>query len=177
MARAASACSARGARHPRWPAVAMLVAVTALLPAAAAAAGPVETYDFPNAELEDRYRALIDEFRCPKCLNTNLAGSDAPIAHDLRVTVHRLLVQEGRSDPEIRDFLQERYGDFVLYDPPFRPGTWLLWLGPLGFLVLGVWMLFRVLHKPEAPALDAADRARLASILGRSEPGGGPASQ
>ena len=82
------------------------------------------------ATQEARYRALTEEFRCPKCLNTNLAGSDAPIAADLRATVHRLIL-EGATDQAIRDYLQARYGDFVLYDPPVRRDTLLLWIAPV----------------------------------------------
>ncbi len=80
------------------------------------AEGAIEAFPFDNATQEARYRALTEEFRCPKCLNTNLAGSDAPIAADLRTTVHRLIL-EGATDQAIRDHLQARYGDFVLYDP------------------------------------------------------------
>ena len=105
---------------------------------------------------------MIDEFRCPKCLNTNLSGSDAPIAKDLRGTVHRLIVEEDYSDQEIRDFLQARYGDFVLYNPPFKPGTWLLWLAPVVFSVLGLWVLIRVI-RPSAPFL-CPPRTRRASV-------------
>ena len=82
------------------------------------AAGPVDVYRFQSAEQEARYRALIAEFRCPKCLNTNLAGSDAPIAQDLRRTVHRLVVTEGLADQEIRHYLQDRYGEvYVALEP------------------------------------------------------------
>ena len=138
----------------------------------AQAAGPVDALTFPSDELEARYRSLIDEFRCPKCLNTNLSGSDAPIAHDLRLTVHRLLVEEGMSDQAVRDYLQARYGDFVLYDPPFKPSTWLLWLAPLGFLLLGVWVLRRMVGQPEPEHLSEAEQARLQAILARSRAGG-----
>ena len=132
------------------------------------AASPVDIYAFPSAEVEARYRALIDEFRCPKCLNTNLAGSDAPIARDLRRTVHRLVVEEGLADQEVRDYLQARYGDFVLYDPPFRAGTWVLWLAPVGFAMVGFWVLFRVLRRTGAQPddLTAEERARLREIVG-----------
>ena len=124
-------------------------------------------HPFPTAieQVAADYRALIDEFRCPKCLNANLSGSDAPIAHDLRLTVHRLLVEEGMSDQEVRDFLQARYGDFVLYDPPFKPSTWLLWLGPIGFLLLGAWALRRMVRQPVPDDLSAAERDRLDRIL------------
>jgi len=129
------------------------------------AAGPVDVYKFATPEEEVRYRALIDEFRCPKCLNTNLSGSDAPIAKDLRRTVHRLLTQEGLTDQQIRDYLRDRYGDFVLYDPPFRPGTWVLWLAPLVFVIIGVLVVWRLLRQPAAEPLSEQEIARLQSIL------------
>ena len=131
----------------------------------ARAAGPVDVYEFPDADTEARYRALLDEFRCPKCLNTNLSGSDAPIAKDLRRTIHRLLVSEGMSSAQIRSFLQQRYGDFVLYDPPFRPDTWILWLGPLLLVLIGIGVLIRVLRQPAAEPLSETDSARLQAIL------------
>jgi len=134
-----------------------------MLPAAAV----IETYEFSSPELETRYRQLSQELRCPKCLNTNLAGSDAPIAADLRRTAHRLITEEDMSSAEIRDFLQARYGDFVLYDPPFRPDTWILWLAPGVFLLIGVALLWRMLRRPPSPALSERENAELRSILDR----------
>jgi cytochrome c-type biogenesis protein CcmH len=150
---------------PRVPGLAVLLLVTPLLWSPAWAASPVDVYEFADAEQEERYRALLDEFRCPKCLNTNLSGSDAPIAQDLRRTVHRLLVREGMSDAEIRGFLQERYGDFVLYDPPFKPATWILWIGPVVFGIAGLLVLLRLLRQPAPEPLDAEESARLEEIL------------
>lgn len=145
-----------------------LVWVTGTLLATPAwAAGPVDVYAFETPEEEARYRGLIDEFRCPKCLNTNLSGSDAPIAKDLRRTVHRLLTQDRLTDQQIRDYLRERYGDFVLYDPPFRPGTWVLWLAPLFFVIIGGLVLWRLLRQPAAEPLSDQESARLQSILER----------
>ena len=132
------------------------------------AASPVDVYQFENESQRDRYRVLIEELRCPKCLNTNIAGSDAPIAQDLRALVHRMVVQEGKSDAEILAFLQERYGDFVLYDPPFAPRTWLLWLLPVAVAVLLLIVLLRLQRRarvlPKAE-LDAGDQQRLQDIL------------
>ncbi|MBH81852.1 MAG: cytochrome c-type biogenesis protein CcmH [Gammaproteobacteria bacterium] len=142
-----------------------LGALVLLAGSAVWAATPVDVYQFPDADTEARYRGLIAEFRCPLCLNTNLAGSDAPIAQDLRRTVHRLLVQDGASDAAVRDFLQERYGDFVLYDPPLRWDTALLWLGPALFLALGVWALLRVLRQPALPPLEPEQRDELQRLL------------
>ncbi len=129
------------------------------------AASPVDVFQFPDAALEARYRSLIAELRCPKCLNTNLAGSDAPIAQDLRVLVHRLLTQEAYSDDEVRAFLQARYGDFVLYDPPLKPGTYLLWFGPVVFIGLGLVLVAYRLSHQKAVELSMADRDQLQTIL------------
>ncbi len=128
-------------------------------------AAPVDTYTFADAEQELRYRGLIDEFRCPKCLNTNLSGSDAPIAMDLRRTVYRLLTVESLADDEIRTYLQERYGDFVLYDPPFKPATWALWLAPAVFVLISVFVLMRVLRQSPAEPLSTSEAERLRVIL------------
>jgi len=129
------------------------------------AAAPVDTYSFRDAQEESRYRALIDEFRCPKCLNTNLSGSDAPIAMDLRSKVYRLLTDDHLSDDEIRTYLQERYGDFVLYDPPFKPATWALWLAPVGFVFISGFVLLRVLRQSPAEPLSESETERLRVIL------------
>jgi len=145
----------------------LVIAGGAALPGAARAESPVDLYEFETAEQEARYRALIAELRCPKCLNTNLAGSDAPIAADLRRTVHRLITEEGMSNAEILGFLQARYGDFVLYDPPFRPDTWILWLAPGAFLLIGAVVLWRMLRRPPAPALSEQENAELRRILDR----------
>ena len=149
------------------PALGLCLFLSALAggPPSALAAGQVDVFEFSSPEMEARYRALIDEFRCPKCLNTNLSGSDAPIAKDLRKTVHRLLVEEGMSDQEVRDFLQQRYGDFVLYNPPFKPGTWILWLAPVFFGLIGIIVLVRMLRKRPEVALTEADSERVEEIL------------
>ena len=133
--------------------------------AGAEGAAPVDTYTFADAEQELRYRGLIDEFRCPKCLNTNLSGSDAPIAMDLRRTVYRLLTVESLADDEIRTYLQERYGDFVLYDPPFKPATWALWLAPAVFVLISIFVLMRVLRQSPAEPLSTSEAERLRVIL------------
>ncbi len=132
------------------------------------AATPVDVYHFDTQEQEARYKALIEEFRCPKCLNTNLAGSDAPIAQDMRRTVHDLVVGEGFSDQQVRDYLRERYGDFVLYDPPFEPRTYAIWLVPIGLGLLGMVAIFLLVSRARQPAehsLDAADRKRIEALL------------
>lgn len=107
----------------------------------------IDTYHFDNPRQEAQYRALIEEFRCPKCQNQNLAGSDAPIAQDLKQKTYDL-VKEGRSDAEIRQYMYERYGDFISYKPPVRPSTWILWFFPplLLAVLLFAWFV-KVRHK------------------------------
>jgi cytochrome c-type biogenesis protein CcmH len=132
------------------------------------AVSPVDVYQFDSPQQQHRYKDLIAEFRCPKCLNTNIAGSDAPIAQDLRRTVHRLVVQEGYSDQEVRDFLQARYGDFVLYNPPVNSRTLLIWLMPLALGVLGLLVLIGLLRqarKAQTVALDDTQRQRVRALL------------
>lgn len=149
--------------------VRMLLLWSCLISGIASAASTVEVHVFDDPALEARYYGLIDELRCPKCQNTNLAGSDAPIAHDLRGTVYRLLTEKGMSDSEIRDYLVERYGDFVLYDPPFNPWTSALWLVPIAALVAGVLLLRRFTARPPALALSAEEEALIAA-LDREDP-------
>ena len=131
---------------------------------------PIEAFAFASASQEARYQALTEEFRCPKCLNTNLAGSDAPIAADLRATVHRLIL-EGASDQAIRDYLVARYGEFVLYDPPMRRGTLLLWLAPAVLLAIGTAMIVVIARRRRGATepLNDDEQARLAQLL-RAEP-------
>lgn len=142
----------------------LLLAGLLLLGANAWAA--IDVYEFESPVQEQRYRALIDELRCPKCQNQNLSGSDAEVAKDLR---HRtwLLMQEGRTDSEIREYLVERYGDFITYRPPVRAGTILLWFGPfLLLVVVAAVLLWRVRRAPLAPApLSEEERRRLATLL------------
>ena len=136
--------------------------------AAVSAADPVDVQSFASTAEEERYRDLIAEFRCPKCLNTNLLGSDAPIAKDLRQAVYRLAIEEGRSDSEVRDYLQQRYGDFVLYSPPLRASTVLLWFGPLLLLLLGVGIWIRTVRRAQVSTggdLNADEQARLKQLL------------
>ena len=116
--------------------LAMLTAF-AVGPATAQAVRNVQPLEFRNAAEEQRFHALTVELRCVMCQNQSLADSDAPIAHDLRQEVFNLM-RAGRSDAEIKTFLVERYGEFVLYRPRFGGGTLLLWLGPVVVLLGGI---------------------------------------
>lgn len=106
---------------------------------------------FQDAVEEARFRSLTDELRCVMCQNQSLADSDAQIAVDLRREILQL-IRDGRSDSEIREFLVDRYGEFVLYRPGISPATWLLWFGPLFVLAAGGWLVWRATRgRPEAP--------------------------
>jgi len=130
----------------------------------------IDTYEFADEAERQRYRSLIEELRCPKCQNQNIADSDAPIAMDLRAQVYRML-EEGQSNEQIIDFLVSRYGDFVLYKPPVTARTLLLWYGPAGLLVggfvlLGVVVLRRRGKKfAGSSGLSADEQQRLAALL------------
>ena len=91
---------------------------------------------FDNQHQQDQFDRLTKELRCLVCQNQNLADSDAQLAHDLRREVHDLILT-GRNDEEVKQFLVDRYGDFVLYRPPVQKNTYLLWLAPLALLLIG----------------------------------------
>lgn len=125
----------------------------------------IDAYPFPDEKLQQRYDGLIAELRCPQCLNTNLAGSDAMIAQDLRREVHRMLL-DGHADDEILEFMYERYGDFILYRPRLGFGTLVLWLGPLLLLVLAGLIWFRLARgKSEVLKINTEEQARLDKLL------------
>ncbi|ULQ46489.1 cytochrome c-type biogenesis protein CcmH [Flagellatimonas centrodinii] len=109
----------------------------------------------------DRYQRLIHELRCLVCQNQSIAESNAPLAQDLREQVATQLAA-GRSDDQIRDYLTDRYGDFVLYRPPFRWRTALLWLGPFLLVLVGLAVVWRqgrrVVAAPAPPDADALKR-------------------
>jgi len=96
--------------------------------------------------VEQRLIAISEEMRCLVCQNESLAGSRADLALDLRREL-RGLIKQGKTDDEIKEFMVSRYGDFVLYRPPVKPTTWVLWAGPFGLMVVGVVALFVYLRR------------------------------
>lgn len=131
----------------------------------------IDAYEFSEPQIQERYSVLVEELRCPQCLNTNLAGSDSMIAKDLRREIHRL-VQAGKSDEEVRQFMYERYGDFILYRPRVNKNTLLLWFGPLVLLGLGLWFLHRFIFsrsKESVIDLSAEDQSKLQELLDDTE--------
>lgn len=120
--------------------------VAMLMFAGAAHAQAIEPMPFTNHAQELRFQHLVRQLRCPMCQDETLEDSNAPIARDLRNRVF-VLMQEGKSDAEIKQYLVARYSDYILYDPPLKPGTWLLWFGPLLILAGGAGVVLVAIHK------------------------------
>lgn len=141
----------------------IVYAVVLLLVAGMCAAGVPH---FDDADTRARYQSLTAELRCVICLNQSIATSTAPLALDMRQLVADK-IRAGYTNAEIKDFLVARYGTFVLYEPPFSPATWLLWLGPGVLLLLGltlaVVLIRRSRHGRSAPA--HVDHERVARIV------------
>ncbi|AHL76159.1 cytochrome C [Stutzerimonas stutzeri] len=136
----------------------------------------IDAYEFKTDAERERYRTLVEELRCPKCQNQNIADSNAPIAMDLRREIYRM-VEEGQSNEQVVDYLVARYGDFVRYKPPVNAKTLVLWYGPFALLVLGFGVLAFILIRRRRSAagvasntLSEAERARLAMLLDKKEP-------
>ena len=130
----------------------------------------IDVYTFESDAQEQTFRELTKELRCPKCQNQDLADSNAPIAGDLRREIQRLMAA-GQSDAEIIAHLEQRYGEFIRYRPPFEGRTLLLWLLP-GLGLLGGAGLLLVLTRRRRPeqALSEAERQRLAALQAEEEP-------
>ena len=122
----------------------------------------------PDARVEKRLKDLAEELRCLVCQNQTIADSNAPLALDLRNQI-RTQVAQGKSDDQIRAYLVDRYGDFVLYNPPLKPATVLLWGGPFLLLLVGIAVAIVVVRRKRAeqaaPALAPEQRARIDKLL------------
>lgn len=117
---------------------------------------------------EQRLITIAEEMRCLVCQNESLAGSRSDLANDLRKEI-RILIGEGKTDKQIREFMVERYGDFVLYRPPVKPITWLLWIGPFVILLVGIIGLVVYLRRRNqrvpSTTLSAEDNRRIDVLL------------
>ena len=144
-----------------------------LLGAVPAHAGvTLEAFKFDSKAEEQHFKDLIEELRCLVCQNQSLADSDAELAHDLRAEVYDM-IQAGKSDEEIVTFLVTRYGDFVLYNPPVKPSTYLIWFGPFVLLIIAAFLLLRAVRRQKnipATEINSEERARLDAILGSTPP-------
>lgn len=165
----------------RTPLLVVLTLLTVVVMPVSAVHASVEVEKLSSPQLQARYQVLIEEMRCPKCQNQNLAGSDSMVATDLRREIRRLL-EEGFSDQEINEYMVARYGDFVLYRPPLQRNTVALWVAPGVFAALGLLTLILIVARSrngrgnrqgeDSEELSVEEQQRLAQLLSSSEQGG-----
>ncbi|MGJ0516789.1 MAG: cytochrome c-type biogenesis protein [Methylomicrobium sp.] len=137
-----------------------------LLWAGASPAG-VEYREFSNPEQQEAYESLTSELRCLVCQNQTIADSNADLAADLRRQVYEML-QRGQSKEDVVKFMTERYGDFVLYNPPFKSKTLLLWFGPVLFFLIGVIFVTLLIRRKQTrppQALSEEQRQKIRRLL------------
>ncbi len=126
-------------------------------------------HQFKSEIEEEKYYALLEVLRCPKCQNQNIADSNATIAIDIRAKVYELVI-EGKSHDEIVSFLVDRYGDFVSYIPPFRASTYVLWLGPPCLFLIGFFVFFLKIRLNKAnknQAVEVFDEKKLDQLINK----------
>jgi len=154
--------STQTATPSSWPSGVLLrsvILVACML--AALFSTPVHAIDplpFKDRAEEVRFQNLTRQLRCLVCQNQDLADSDADLAKDLRKQVFEMM-QSGKSDAQIKEYLVARYNDFVLYDPPLKPGTWLLWFLPFALLIIGAFVVARILRRRASQASGDASTA------------------
>ena len=144
------------------------LAAALLLGLAFSAHGQSSEVARPDAAIERRMKGLAEELRCLVCQNQTIADSNAPLALDLRNQI-RDQVARGKSDAQIRDYMVERYGDFVLYRPPFKATTAILWLAPALLIICGAIAFFVIVRRrrpaTEEPAAAPERRAEIEALL------------
>lgn len=148
---------------------ALLLSISVL---GSAVATPVDTYEFKSVDNQKRALELAHSLRCPQCQNQNLIDSNSPVAQDLRLEVYQM-VDAGKADEEIINFMTSRYGEFVLYKPKMEAKTYVLWLGPIGLLLIGLLIGFIFVRKQRISGaveqeISAEDQAELDKLLKRA---------
>ncbi|MGZ4955568.1 MAG: cytochrome c-type biogenesis protein [Methylobacter sp.] len=131
----------------------------------------VEYREFANPEQQEAYEDLTSELRCLVCQNQTIADSNAELAADLRRQVYEML-QQGKSKQDIAQFMTDRYGDFVLYNPPFKLKTGLLWIGPVVFLLIGLIAVFLFTRRKKTAAnieISAEKQQKIRSLLEKGD--------
>ncbi len=128
----------------------------------------IDVVEFETPEQTQQFKKLTEELRCPVCQNQNLADSGAGLADDLRQEIFNQ-VSEGKNNDEIIEFMVQRYGDFIIYRPQLKPVNYLLWFGPILFLVFGILFLVNFLkkHKAQSTELSSSEQEELKNILNK----------
>ncbi len=133
---------------------------------------PMEAYEFDSPEQEQIFRKLNTELRCLVCQNQAIADSDAGLAKDLREEIHGML-RAGKTEQQIVDFMVERYGDYVLYNPPVKPITWMLWFGPALVFLIALYYVIQFIRsqnqKDSDTELSAEENERLKNLQAEAE--------
>ncbi len=150
---------------------AITLVVLSMVMIGAAVATPVDTYEFKSVDNQKRALDLAHSLRCPQCQNQNLIDSNSPVAQDLRLEVYQM-VDAGKDDSEIIEFMTSRYGEFVLYKPRMETKTAILWLGPIGLLLFGLLIGFIFIRKQRVAGagddeLSQEEQAELDKLLKR----------
>ncbi len=138
----------------------------------ATARAAIEVYQFNDTEKTERFKELTAELRCPKCQNQNIADSNAEIAQDLRTKLQEMLVAD-KSNDEIVQYMVDRYGDFVLYEPRVDPQTYLLWFGPILLLLIAFFVVFIIVRmrskRQSNNQLNSSQQEQLDSLLNKQQ--------
>jgi len=147
------------------------LSIALLLILSGIACAGVEYRKFANPEQQEAYETLTSELRCLVCQNQTIADSNAELAGDLRRQVYEML-QQGKSKQDIAQFMTDRYGDFVLYNPPFKLKTGLLWIGPVMFLLIGLITVFLFVRRKKTSAtieISAEKQQKIRSLLEKGD--------
>ena len=136
-----------------------------------------EVVQFSDPLLRDRYYQLVQELRCPKCQNQNLADSNAPISKDMKAQIYSMLEAQNTND-EIKQHLVSRYSEFVLYRPEVNTNTWFLWFAPLCFILFGALIVWRYAFassrvqsaSKSKVSLSEKQQQQLSELLGEDKP-------
>ncbi len=150
-----------------------LISLLFLLLTSALHAAPFTGFEFDNAEQEAMYYRLSHELRCLVCQNQSIGDSNADLAKDLRNEIYGMIMQ-GQSEQQIIDFMVQRYGEFVLYTPPVKPMTWMLWFGPLIVFIIALWYALHFVRKQRArngsdTVLDTEEIERLKNLQAEAQ--------
>lgn len=151
-----------------YRALTLMLAVFLITGTAGAA---IESKQFENSETEARYKKMIAELRCLVCQNQNLSDSDADLAKDLRNQVEKML-KSGNSDEQIADYMVTRYGDFILYNPPLKTSTLVLWAGPLLIVIIGIIIVANIFRRRDRQksTISPQDLSRAKSLINDKTP-------
>lgn len=145
----------------------ILFAIMLLVVQTGAWSAPMDTFKFESVEQEKIFKKLSHELRCLVCQNQSISDSNADLAKDLRTEIYGML-QDGKTEEQIKEFMVARYGDYVLYKPPFKPMTWLLWFAPMVIFLMGIfyarYFISRQDESPEEGELSDEDVERLKKL-------------